>query len=70
MWVVGLNRVENSGLVVRIYKYLHRQFSHIIDFHPIDISNSLQVAGFEITDISRRKLWGLPVGIVVGVHKG
>ncbi|MBE0410509.1 MAG: methyltransferase domain-containing protein [Anaerolineales bacterium] len=68
--VVGLNQVENPGLAVRIYEYLHRQFSHLIDCRPIDISNSLQVAGFEVTDISRRQLWGLPVAIVVGVHKG
>jgi demethylmenaquinone methyltransferase / 2-methoxy-6-polyprenyl-1,4-benzoquinol methylase len=43
--VVGLNRVENPGLVLRIYEYLHRQFSHIMDLR-IFASSILPHYGF------------------------
>lgn len=67
--VVSLYETEKPGVIVRVYEYLHRRFPWIIDCRPIDVSKFLEMAGFEIEDISIRSLWGLPVAIVFGIHK-
>jgi ubiquinone/menaquinone biosynthesis C-methylase UbiE len=65
MCVVSLNRMEKPGLIVRLYQYMHHRFPWIIDCRPIDVSKSLESAGFNILEFSEMSLWGLPVAIVL-----
>ena len=68
--LVSLYETEKPGVIVRVYEYLHRRFPWIIDCRPIDVSKFLKMAGFEIEDISKRSLWGLPVAIVLCSFNG
>lgn len=64
--VVALAKTD--GVAVRIYEWAHAKFPHFIDCRPIYVHKVIEAAGFQITEIVERSMWGLPVKIVIA-HK-
>ena len=61
--VVALARQDT--LPVKIYERFHRSFPAAIDCRPIYVRESITMAGFQIQGAIERRMWGLPVEIVV-----
>jgi ubiquinone/menaquinone biosynthesis C-methylase UbiE len=49
------------------YQWAHRAFPAVVDCRPIEIDVVLQRAGFTIQAEKVLSMWGLPVGIVLGL---
>ncbi|MBE3066593.1 MAG: methyltransferase domain-containing protein [Chloroflexi bacterium] len=64
--VVALAKTD--GVAVRIYEWAHAKFPDFIDCRPIYVHKVIEAAGFQITEIVERSMWGLPVKIVIA-HK-
>jgi demethylmenaquinone methyltransferase/2-methoxy-6-polyprenyl-1,4-benzoquinol methylase len=64
--VVALAKTD--GMAVRIYEWAHAKFPDFIDCRPIYVHKVIEAAGFRITEIVERSMWGLPVKIVIA-HK-
>jgi len=64
--VVALAKTD--GVAVRIYEWAHAKFPDFIDCRPIYVHKVIEAAGFQITEIVERSMWGLPVKIVTA-HK-
>jgi demethylmenaquinone methyltransferase/2-methoxy-6-polyprenyl-1,4-benzoquinol methylase len=64
--VVSMARRGDPSLPVRVYEWVHQRLPQYIDCRPIPVENVMEDAGFEITDVERRSMWGLPVDIVMG----
>ncbi|HKJ70098.1 MAG TPA: class I SAM-dependent methyltransferase [bacterium] len=62
--VVGLDKSQKSGLVVRLYEWAHRQFPSYVDCRPMYVGKSLETAGFLVTHDSQMSMWGLGVAVV------
>ncbi len=62
--VVALSRLSEN-LAVLIYEWLHRQIPRWVDCRPIFARRMLKSVGFQITQTRARRMWGLPVEIVV-----
>jgi len=63
MGIVAMVRDASEELPVRIYEWFHRHLPAYVDCRPIYVQSALVLAGFQIRDVTRRKLWGLPVEI-------
>lgn len=63
--VVAMVKGDKPGLMERLYEWFHRRFPTYADCRPIYASKSMQEAGFNIQDISRSTMWGLPVEVVL-----
>jgi len=67
--IVALAKEEHEGLMLRSYEWMHRRFPKVVDCRPINIQSSLDAAGFQILDTSRKYMWGLPVDICLAGNK-
>lgn len=65
--VVALAEKDPPGLMVEIYKWLHRHFPHLVDCQPIDAVGALGAAGFRIRETTGMSIWRLPVISVVAI---
>lgn len=65
MGVVSLSKRRKSSLPVRLYEWVHDALPRYLDCRPIPLEGVLQDAGFEIVDVDRRSMWGLPVDAVL-----
>ncbi len=63
--IVALRR-ENT-LAVRIYDWFHRHWPQLVDCRPIHLQSVLFQSGYEIRTTHRRRMWGLPVEILIAV---
>jgi demethylmenaquinone methyltransferase/2-methoxy-6-polyprenyl-1,4-benzoquinol methylase len=63
--VVDLAR-GRRGPLVRLYEWVHDHLPRYVDCRPIYPERALQEAGFEILEVRRGSMWGLPVKIVLG----
>lgn len=63
--VVALAETDRPGPMARLYAWAHRRFPAIIDCRPIPVATLLAANGFQVTQISRGSLWGLPTEIVL-----
>jgi demethylmenaquinone methyltransferase/2-methoxy-6-polyprenyl-1,4-benzoquinol methylase len=63
--IVSLSKSESPGLMERLYESAHRLLPRLVDCRPIFTRSVLEDAGFVIVDETRRRMWGLPVDIVV-----
>lgn len=61
--VVAMARDEQENLAQRIYEWFHRLFPAYVDCRPIFVQSSLTLSGFQIEDVTRKWMWGLPVDI-------
>lgn len=62
--VIAMSKNGNRGLMLRLYEWAHRRFPKYVDCRPIFVHQALEEAGFQILDITERRMWGLPVEIV------
>lgn len=64
--VVSMARRGEQSLLVRAYEWVHQRVPQYIDCRPIPVEVVVERAGFEILDVERRSMWGVPVDIVLG----
>lgn len=64
--VVSMARRSDQSLLVRVYEWVHQRVPQYVDCRPIPVEKVVANAGFEIIDVERRSMWGLPVDIVLG----
>jgi len=64
--VVSLARRGDQSLPMRMYEWVHQRVPQYIDCRPIPVEKVVDHGGFEIVDVERRSMWGLPVDIVLG----
>jgi ubiquinone/menaquinone biosynthesis C-methylase UbiE len=68
--VVAMTRDEHEYLPQRIYEWFHQLMPAYVDCRPIFVQSALAQAGFQIKDITRRMMWGLPVDICLAQKSG
>jgi len=61
--VVAMARDAHENIPVRIYEWFHKCMPAYVDCRPINVQSVLALAGFEIQDVTRKWMWGLPVEI-------
>jgi demethylmenaquinone methyltransferase/2-methoxy-6-polyprenyl-1,4-benzoquinol methylase len=61
--IVSLDK--KNTLAVEFYEWVHVRFPNIVDCSPIFVRPVLEKAGFVVSQIVAKKLWGLPVEAVV-----
>jgi len=59
---------KETGLAIRLYEWAHARMPDFFDCRPIFVRDAIEGAGFEIVDMNRKSMWGLPVEIIVA-HK-
>jgi len=64
--VVGVSKVGEGGVILRVYEWTHRHFPNLVDCRPIFVRQSLESAGFRIESADRKMMW-VPVEVVLGV---
>lgn len=73
-----LNRIGHVGIValskkeritVRLYEWFHMRFPAYVDCRPIFTRQTVEAAGFHVTDITEMVMWGLPVDIIIANKK-
>ena len=65
MGVVAMARDAYEDIPLRIYEWFHQHLPAYVDCRPIYVQSALALAGFQIPDITRKKMWGLPVEICI-----
>jgi len=61
--VVSMSKEEHESVMTEMYVWMHRHFPHFVDCRPINVSQALHEAGFEVERAERESIWGLPVAI-------
>lgn len=63
--VVSLAKREDESFLVRLYERVHERWPTYIDCRPIPVEHVLESCGFDVVDMHRRTMWGLPVDVVL-----
>jgi len=63
--VVAMAREEHEGFPLRVYEWFHQHLPAYVDCRPIYVQSALSLAGFQIEDVTRKAMWGLPVDICI-----
>ncbi|NQS92094.1 MAG: methyltransferase domain-containing protein [Chloroflexi bacterium] len=63
--IVSLSKDQPLGLMGRIYEEFHNRYPKIADCRPIPVKSLVENAGFNIIESWERKMWGLPVIILL-----
>jgi ubiquinone/menaquinone biosynthesis C-methylase UbiE len=66
--VVGVSKVGEGGIVLKVYEWSHRHFPNLVDCRPIFVQRSMEAAGFRIEKAERKTMW-VPVEIVLGLKQ-
>lgn len=61
--VVAMVRDEHENFPQHIYEWFHRHLPAYVDCRPIFVQSALTEAGFQIQEVVRKQMWGLPVEI-------
>jgi demethylmenaquinone methyltransferase/2-methoxy-6-polyprenyl-1,4-benzoquinol methylase len=64
---VALSAAGPESRLRRWYEWSHAHFPQWVDCRPINAQAALTVAGFKLAAAEQRRLWGLPVEVVLGV---
>jgi ubiquinone/menaquinone biosynthesis C-methylase UbiE len=62
--IVTLVKTQKPNFAERIYEWFHERMPVAVDCRPIPAQTTIQAAGFEITAVTAKKMWGLPVEII------
>jgi len=62
--IVSLSKDDPLPLIGRIYETLHNRYPLLLDCRPIPAQELLEKAGFEIQEVIKPSMWGLPVIIL------
>jgi demethylmenaquinone methyltransferase/2-methoxy-6-polyprenyl-1,4-benzoquinol methylase len=62
--IVSLSKDDPLPLIGRIYETLHNRYPMLLDCRPIPARELLEKAGFEIQEVIKTSMWGLPVIIL------
>ncbi len=57
---------EHASILEKTYVWMHQHFPHIVDCQPIDASQFLRDAGFDVRQEWEMDIWTMPVRGVVG----
>lgn len=63
--VVSLAQRGERSLAVRLYEWIHERMPRYVDCRPIPVGRVVAGAGFEIVEVQRQSMWGLPVDVVL-----
>lgn len=63
--VVALALTEPPGVATRIYLWFHQRLPRFVDCRPIPTVDLMGATGFSVLEHTRRRLWGLPVDVLV-----
>jgi ubiquinone/menaquinone biosynthesis C-methylase UbiE len=61
--VVALSKKELTA--VRLYEWFHMRFPSYVDCRPIFTRQTVEAAGFQVTDMTEMVMWGLPVDVII-----
>lgn len=64
--VASLSKAGRSSWMRNLYERGHDSFPSLLDCRPIFVEASVAEAGFQILNVTRKSLFGLPVEIVLG----
>ncbi len=62
--IVSLSKDDPLPLMGKVYEKLHTLYPRLLDCRPIPTRELLEKAGFEIQDLIKTSMWGLPVIIL------
>jgi demethylmenaquinone methyltransferase/2-methoxy-6-polyprenyl-1,4-benzoquinol methylase len=54
------------GVMMRMYLWAHVKFPHFVDCRPIFARQVIESSGFDIAEVRKLSMWGLPIEIVLG----
>ncbi len=57
---------QHTSILEKTYVWMHQHFPHIVDCQPIDATQFLREAGFEVRQQLEMEIWTMPVRAVVG----
>jgi ubiquinone/menaquinone biosynthesis C-methylase UbiE len=57
--------LKKDAFAVEFYEWFHVRFPKVVDCRPIFIRPVLEKAGFVVTQTMEKRLWGLPVQVVI-----
>jgi ubiquinone/menaquinone biosynthesis C-methylase UbiE len=63
--VVALSKSQPEALTVKLYEWLHWRFPNVVDCRPIFVQDTLRAAEFQVIEVTKMSMWGLPVEIVI-----
>jgi demethylmenaquinone methyltransferase/2-methoxy-6-polyprenyl-1,4-benzoquinol methylase len=58
--------MKEDSWIVRLYEWFHLRMPEMVDCRPIHPKAALESRGFTIQDAVVKRMWGLPVQIVIG----
>ena len=61
--IVALSKKKKPA--VRLYEWFHMQFPAYVDCRPIFTRQTVEEAGFGVTDMTEMVMWGLPVDVII-----
>jgi ubiquinone/menaquinone biosynthesis C-methylase UbiE len=61
--IVTLSKKE--WISVRLYEWFHMRFPTYVDCRPIFARQTVEAAGFRVTDMTEMVMWGLPVDVII-----
>jgi ubiquinone/menaquinone biosynthesis C-methylase UbiE len=61
--IVVLSKKELTA--VRLYEWFHMRFPAYVDCRPIFARRIMEEAGFQVTDATEMRMWGLPIDIII-----
>ena len=63
--LVSMSKVDAALVMVKLYEWAHRKFPKYADCRPIYVGQSVEDTGFKIQYKEIKKLFGLPVEIII-----
>jgi len=64
--VVAITKGEPLGVMERLYEWAHRKWPRYVDCRPIYAARAMEEAGFNLREVTRMSMWGLPGELVLG----
>lgn len=67
--VVAISQLGGSRLMLRLYQWAHRLAPGYVDCRPIFARQEIGGVGFQIINVTRLSMWGLPVEIILAANE-